>query len=146
MQSGLVRSLDLDDVTRSPRGVVKDVLVALDHVQVVVRYGLHVKPPAGVATGTKGVVDHIADSGDSQVAHTIDRAWAHGENFVIPKKVRLFCLGNSNQVAVDTVDGWTGGESKNNFADNGVRGFVVKRVERDDLMAETLQSPETIKA
>jgi hypothetical protein len=48
------------------------------------------------------------------------------------------------QVAVEAVDGGAGGEAMSDFADEGTSRQIVEGVEGDDVVAETLQSPEAI--
>src|SRR5206468_4168939 len=53
VQRRLVGGLDFDDVARASGGVVEDVLIALDDVEIVVRDVLHVETPAGIAAGAE---------------------------------------------------------------------------------------------
>ena len=144
MQGRLVGGLDLDDVACAAGGVVEDVFVALDYVEVVVGDGLHVETPAGVAASAEGVVDHVADGGDAHLAHAVEGAGTHGEELVGPEEVGLFRLCDLKQVAVEPGDGRAGGEAVGDFVDDGVRGVVVEGVQGNDLVAETLQGPEAI--
>ncbi len=112
MEGGLVGGLDLDDVTGSARGVVEDVLVALDDVEIVVRDVLHVETPAGIAAGAEGVVDHVADGGDAHGAQAVERAGAHGRGACRPRRGRAFRCGDAEEIAVEAIDGWAGGEAE----------------------------------
>ena len=144
MQRGLVGGLDFDDVARASRGVVEDVLVALDDVEIVVRDVLHVEAPAGVAAGAEGVVDHVADAGDAHGAETVEGFGAQRKKFVGPEEVGLFGLGDAEEIAIDAVDGGAGGEAMGDLADEGTSRQVVEGVEGDDVMSEALKCPEAI--
>ena len=122
MDGRLVGGLDLDDVACAARGVVEDVLVALDDVKVVVGDVLHVETPAGVAASAEGVVDHVADGGDAHRAEAVEGAGAHREELVGPEEVGLFALGDAEEVAVEAGDGRAGGEAMGDLADEGIRG------------------------
>jgi len=136
--------VDLDDVAGAVAAVVGDVAVALDDVEIVVGDVLHVEAPAWVAAGAEGVVDHVADGGNVHGAEAVESAGAHPEELVGPEEVGLFAFGDSEEVAVEVVDGGAGGEAEDDLADEGVGGVVLVGVERDDLMAEALQRPEAV--
>ncbi len=144
MDGGLVGGLDLDDVAGAAGAVVGDVAVSLDDVEVVVGDVLHVEAPAGVLTGAEGVVDHVADGGDAHGAEAIEGAGLHREELVGPEEIGFFALGDVDEVAVETIDGRTGGEAKDDLADEWVGRQVLVGVEGNDLVAETLQSPEAV--
>ena len=146
VQGRLVGSLDFDDIACAAGGVIEDVLVALGDVQIVMGDGFHVEAPAGIAARAKGVVDHVADGSDAEGAHAIEGAGTHGEKLVGPEDVGFFSFGDADEITVKARDRWTSGETKGDLVEDGIGGVVVKGVEGDDLMAETLQCPGTIEA
>lgn len=144
MQGWFVGGLDFDDVTGSSGGVVEDVFIALGYMEIVVRDGLHVEAPAGIAAGAEGIVDHVAYGCDSHVAHAVEGTGTDGEELVGPEEIGLFGPCDSEQIAVETADGGTHGKAEGDLIDRRVWGIVVEGVEGNDLMAKTFQSPGSI--
>ena len=108
MQRRLIGGLNLDDIACASRGVVENVFVALNHVQIVVGNVLHVETPAGVAAGAEGIVDHVTDAGDAQGVKMTECPGAHGEEFIGPEEIWSLGLGDLQKVAIETIDGGAG--------------------------------------
>ena len=144
MQRRFVGGLDLDDVACAARDVVVDVFVALDDMQIVVGNVLHVETPAGIAAGAEGVVNHIANGGNAQLAHAIQGAGMEEEQLVSPEEVGSFSRGYAEEIAIEPGDGGTCREPKGGLADQWVSGQIIEGVEGDDLMTEAFKRPESI--
>jgi hypothetical protein len=144
VQRRLIGCLNLDDVASAARGIVQDIFVALDDVQIVVRDVLHVKPPAGVSSRAKRVVDHVADGDDAHGAHAVQGLGAHPQKFVRPQQVGSFSLGNLDEVAVETIHPGAGDQTMGDLADKRITRDISIGVEGDNLMPEPLQGPEAI--
>ena len=144
VQGRFVRGLHFDHVAAAARGVIEDVLVALDDVQIVMGNRLHIKAPTGVLARTEGVIDHVADGGNAEGAHLVDGFGAHPKQLVGPEDVGFFGLRDSEQIAVKAVDGRSGGEAVRDLVDDWICGQVVEKVEWNDLVPKTLERPKSI--
>jgi len=144
VDGGLVGGLDLDDVAGSVVAIVGDIFVALDDVEIVVGDVFHVETPAGILAGAEGVVDHVANSGDSHGSHAIECGRAHPEELVCPEEIGFFGFGDAEEIAVETADSGTCGKAEDDLAEEWVVRQVLVSVEGDDLMAEPLQCPEAV--
>src|SRR6185312_10579789 len=120
VDGGFVGSLNLDDVACAARGVVEDVLVALDDVQVVVGDVLHVEAPARVLARAEGVVDHVADGDDAHRTQTVQSLRAYPQEFVGPEKSWFFLLRRAEEIAVETVNGRTSRDTMDNLTEERV--------------------------
>jgi hypothetical protein len=144
VKSRLIRSLDLDDVPRPPAPVVTNILIPLDNMKIVVRNVLHVEPPARIPTRTEGIVDHVTDGSDTEGTQTIKRSRTHREKLVCPKDIGLLLLRQPKDVTIDAVDRRAGSKSKSDLAKYRIARLIIVIVQRDYVMAETLQRPQAI--